>query len=915
MASLDDIRSQLLAAGHPDLPAGHPIADDKHHRYGKGKKYWYALHEVVREGRVLGYTGAYGCWSGNDNGATKFEWSGEAVTPDDLAAVKRRQEEVARVEAEKKAKQASNASNRAQAQWDAAESVPVKSVYFDRKQITPECVRVDAEGDILVPMVVYGETQRLAGLQKISPDSAKRFNAGMDKAGTSCRLGAIRGDDKVVGIAEGYATARSVRMALDESIPVVVAFDAGSLMENAKRLRASFPDAHILFFADDDWKIEQRARDWLAEEFAYDGDAQIGGGALHLTRRDVAVQVRVVRKTDKHGVDSIEATITTAASSAAPRVRTFANAGLTAAYAAAAVIGNASVTFPKFAARGDRKLTDFNDLHIEEGLHIVAHQARMAVLTAMSSSRSDDQPGANLHVVETPEDPLYEQAVDAVRKHGRGTVGHLQKMLSVSYARAARLLEVMEERHVVTAADAHGRRKVRPSGLPPSSAGAEDGSSSEYAEEDHWRARLRRAEKSGAVLPALDNVFAILLNDPAWEGVLGFEQFSGRVMKLKPPPFDEGGAVGEWTDRDDSRCVLWLGQRYGFSPKPDITMEAAFLVAERYPYHVVRDYLESVKTKWDRKPRLRSWLIDYLFVEDTEYARLVGFKWLLGAIGRVMRPGCKMDNILILEGKQDAGKSRTFATLFGQQWFTDAHITIGDKDTYVVMQGKWVIELAELDALNKADSSLAKKFFTTAVDTFRPPYGRRAIDVPRQWVACGTVNFDAYLKDESGNRRYWPVKAADVLDLVGLARDRDQLWAEAFTEYLEWERANDEAGGTLPTPWQVTQAEKPMFAVEQEARYEGDVYETMIARHLCEMSGNDITTETILADVLKLEISKWTPAEQRRIGKAMKSIGWVRKRRSSGAREWFYERPPAPSEPAVIAVESIQYEDADDVPL
>lgn len=915
MASIDDIRNQLRAAGHPELPDGHPIADDKHHRYGKGKKYWYALHAVKRDHVIIGYTGAYGCWSGNDNGAMRFEWSGEAITAEDLAAVKRRQDEVARVEAQKKATQARNASNRAQSQWDAAEDVPVASAYFDKKLITPECVRVDAEGIILVPMVVYGETQHLAGLQKISPDSVKRFNSGMDKAGTSCRLGDISPDDKIIGIAEGYATARSVRMALDQSIPVVVAFDAGSLMENARRLRTSFPDAHLLFFADDDWKIEHRVRDWLKEDYGYDGDAQIDGDALALARRDIAVQIRSERKTDKHGVVWIEATITVSGSSSSPRVRSFLNAGLSAAYAAAAAVGNASVTFPKFAARGERKLTDFNDLHVEEGLHIVKQQASIAVLGALGGGVTDDQPGAHLHAVEVPEDPMYDKAVDAVKKHGRGTVGHLQKMLSISYARAARLLEVMEDRKVVTAADGHGRRKVVAVISTPSSAGAAGIPHGDGDEEEYWRARLRRAEKSGAVLPALDNVFSILLNDEAWQGVLGFEQFSGRVMKLRPPPFDEGGAVGEWTDRDDSRCVLWLGQRYGFSPKPDITMEAAFLVAERHPYHVVRDYLESVRTKWDRTPRLRTWLVDYLYVEDTEYARLVGFKWLLGAIGRVMRPGCKMDNILILEGKQDAGKSRAFGLLFGQEWFTDAHITIGDKDTYVVMQGKWVIELAELDALNKADSSLAKKFFTTAVDTFRPPYGRRAIDVPRQWVACGTVNFDAYLKDESGNRRYWPVKAADVLDLFGLARDRDQLWAEAFTEYLEWERANDEAGGTIPTPWQVLPDEKPMFAVEQEARYEGDVYETMIARHLHHMPGDAITTEEILLDVLKLEISKWTPAEQRRIGKAMKSIGWVRKRRSSGAREWFYERPPVASAPAVAVADPIQYEDTDDGPL
>ncbi|VVE28438.1 virulence protein E [Pandoraea pneumonica] len=914
MASIDDIRLQLLAAGHPALPEGHPIADDKHHRYGKGKKYWYALHEVWRDGRLIGHTGAYGCWSGHDNGATKFEWIGETVTADDLAAVKRRQEDVARAEAEKKAKAAKNASNRANAQWDAAEAHAVASAYFDKKQITPECVRVDAEGQILVPMVVYGETQHLAGLQKISPDGVKRFNAGMDKVGTACQLGSVSADDQVVGIAEGYATARSVRMALEDAIPVVVAFDAGGLMESAKRLRKSHPGAHLLFLADDDWKIEQRARDWLADEFGYEGDPQIGGDALSLKRGETAVQVRIERKADAFAVEWLLATITTAGASTAPRTKSFANAGRKAAHEAAAEVGNASVTYPAFEARGDRKLTDFNDLHVEEGLHVVRQQVSAAVLAAMGADPASVAPYAHLQSAETQDDPLYESAVDAVTKHGRATVGHLQKLLSISYARASRLLEVMEDRRIVTAVDANGRRKVAGSAATPSSAGAAGAMRGDGDEEEHWRARLRRADNSGAVLPALDNVFAILLNDPAWAGVLGFEQFSGRVMKLKPPPFDEGGIEGEWTDRDDARCVLWLGQRYGFSPKQDITMEAAFLVAERSSYHVVRDYLESVRPNWDRKSRLRSWLVDYLGVEDTEYARLVGFKWLLGAVGRVMRPGCKMDNILILEGKQDAGKSRTFATLFGQQWFTDAHINIGDKDTYVVMNGKWVLELAELDALNKADSSLAKKFFTTAVDTFRPPYGRRAIDVPRQWVVGGSVNFDAYLKDESGNRRYWPVKTADVIDFVGLARDRDQLWAEAFTEYLEWEQANDEAGGMQPTPWQVLAHEKPLFSVEQEARYEGDVYETMIARHLHHLSESKITTEQILADVLKLDISKWTPAEQRRVGKALKSIGWVRKRESTGAREWYYERPAEPVAPTPPPP-PVTYDEADDVPL
>jgi len=231
-----------------------------------------------------------------------------------------------------------------------------------------------------------------------------------------------------------------------------------------------------------------------------------------------------------------------------------------------------------------------------------------------------------------------------------------------------------------------------------------------------------------------------------------------------------------------------------------------------------------------------------------------------------------------------------------------------------VMAGKWVIELAELDALSKSDSSNAKRFFTTAVDTYRPPYAKRAIDVPRQSVFAGTVNFDTYLKDESGNRRYWPVKTGAPLDLKALAADRDQIWAEAYRTYCEWDVANAEAGGMLPTPWQVLPAEKPLFSTEQEARYEGDIYETMIARHITMLA--KVTMGDILGDCLKLEIAKWSPAEQRRVGKAMKSLGWVRKRASTGNREWYYT-PPDPVDVTAPATPTTfkQGEQDDDAPL
>ncbi|WP_221077806.1 virulence-associated E family protein, partial [Burkholderia pseudomallei] len=167
-----------------------------------------------------------------------------------------------------------------------------------------------------------------------------------------------------------------------------------------------------------------------------------------------------------------------------------------------------------------------------------------------------------------------------------------------------------------------------------------------------------------------------------------------------------------------------LSQRYGISVRTDIVMNAVLLVADATHFHDVREYLGRLE--WDGVPRVRSMPSTYLRVADSEYVQLAFMKWMIAAVARVMQPGCKVDNVLILEGKQGARKSTALKVLAGGQWFTDTPIQIGNKDTYAVMAGKWVIELAELDSLNKADSSAVKSFFATAVDRFRNFYGKRA---------------------------------------------------------------------------------------------------------------------------------------------------------------------------------------------
>lgn len=840
MSSLDQIISQLQSAGHPALPDGHPVDDGKPHRYGPGKKYWYSLHRIERGGLILGYTGAFGRWSGNDNGAQAFQWQGEALTPEDIDAARQRQEAAERAEAEKRAHAAKMAANRARSQWHKARDEGA-SAYLERKRITPEAVRFDDEGTLLVPMFQYADGIRLVGLQKITPEGAKRFNKGMEKKGASFILGDIGADDRVVMIAEGYATGRSIRMATDDAVPLSVCFDAGGIMPAARYLRDAYPDLHLLICADDDWKIEQRLREHLADEFGYGGELVMGADAIRIETKQTWYMVRAQLRRDDHGVGFIELSY---GNDVMPeRKRRFENTGLKYAHEAAAEVGNASVVFPRFADRGDRKLTDFNDLHCEEGLDVVRQQIQSALLAVLAPA-----------VIMSP------MAANGTR--------------------------------AVTGAE----------GVPhPTSAGAapEEWDGREVENGAHtWEMKLARSDK-GTLLPTLGNVHLILANHRAWQGVIAQDDFAGRVVKRKVPPFQQG-ELGEWSDMDDIRCVLWLSQSYGIAVRQDIVMSAVLLVADQHHYHDVREYLEGLV--WDGTPRVRSWPTKYLHVADSEYVQLAGMKWMIAAVARVMQPGCKADNVLILEGKQGWGKSTALEVLAGKPWYTNSPIRIGEKDTYAVMAGKWIIELAELDSLNKSDSSAAKSFFATETDRFRNFYGKRATDVHRQGVFAGSVNFDTYLKDESGNRRYWPIRVGGPVDIEALRRDRDQLWAETVHLYRR------------RVIWHVTEEERPLFEIEQTERYEGDVYEDKIARAI-EYSSRT-TMEEILADVLKLDTSKWTLPEQRRVGKALKSLGWVRKRESTGKRGWYYvPEEEAPVAAEAVAAVAVATGDDDDSPL
>ena len=230
-----------------------------------------------------------------------------------------------------------------------------------------------------------------------------------------------------------------------------------------------------------------------------------------------------------------------------------------------------------------------------------------------------------------------------------------------------------------------------------------------------WRSGLRLNNR-GVPLGNLRNAIFALRNAPEWRNVLAYDAFAARVITQNAPPWgDRGGEA--WTDEHDSRACEWL-QDQGIPAAPGVVGRAVQTVARENCVHPVRQYLQALK--WDRTPRLDTWLTRYLGVEDSLYAQAVGSRFLISAVARVEQPGCKADHMLILEGPQGILKSSALQALAGP-WFTDRVSALGGKDAAMEIAGVWLVEVAELDALLKAACSATKSFVTRRHDRFRPP--------------------------------------------------------------------------------------------------------------------------------------------------------------------------------------------------
>ena len=318
-----------------------------------------------------------------------------------------------------------------------------------------------------------------------------------------------------------------------------------------------------------------------------------------------------------------------------------------------------------------------------------------------------------------------------------------------------------------------------------------EGNARKKAEQADWMDGLEMERDGKTVKNTIANVLRIFNNDPALMGRFGFNEFEQRETAVKPLEWDKKGKYKyprPLADSDDSEIRLYLEQVYGLIGRGQV-QDGTVIAMRRNSYHPVKDYLDSLE--WDGIERLDYLYVDIFGADDTEYIRAVTRKAHVAAVARIYDPGCKFDQVTVILGDQGAGKSTSIQRMAGP-WFSDSVTTLDGTKALESIQGSWLIELGELASLKKAEVDVVKQFVSKTEDRFRVAYGKRLEHFPRRCVFFGTSNEEDFLRDATGNRRFWVINTLGRKGVSNVWEYLDkgtisQLWAEAKTRYVEGE--------------------------------------------------------------------------------------------------------------------------------
>jgi putative DNA primase/helicase len=413
----------------------------------------------------------------------------------------------------------------------------------------------------------------------------------------------------------------------------------------------------------------------------------------------------------------------------------------------------------------------------------------------------------------------------------------------------------------------------KPSGLP-------------QATPRSWRNLLIMGQR-GAMQSCAANVALILTHEPAWQTknaagesvcLLAYDEFVGDIIATAPPPWPadicpQKPKIGDWSEEDMIRCGVWLARSdHRLVASAQAIKEGVRIVAARRTVHPLRDWLAELGKRWDGVSRVDEFFIEHGGAEDSLYTRAASAIMFNGAVARAFEPGAKFDCMVVIEGEQGWRKSSAVRELASEEWFLETNVELGaNKDSYQDTRRKWIVEVGEMDGITRAEVGRVKFQITKRVDRYRPSYGTASIDFPRQFILVGTINPIAgsgYLKDETGARRFYPVKLTRAFDIAKLRKVRDQLWAEAVVRYLEGEKPYTERGDVLAIHREQTEERRQAHPLETPAA-------AWLAKLSAKRKWEGITTYDLLTEGLGHDPARLTRSEEMTAATILRVCGWT----------------------------------------
>lgn len=372
---------------------------------------------------------------------------------------------------------------------------------------------------------------------------------------------------------------------------------------------------------------------------------------------------------------------------------------------------------------------------------------------------------------------------------------------------------------------------------------------------ESWQTLALDLNHNGVPLNNLNNACKIVLQHKEFAGKVWYDEFHLKYFT------SWNGDRREISDHDILTMTVFMQNFLGIRRMSDDTVKKAIVAAGRQIIrNEPREWLDSLK--WDGQARIRDSLSKYFGADKSRYVMDASRNFWISMVARVMEPGCQVDNVVILESNQGLGKSSALRVI-GGPYYAETAESMSNKDFLLLMQGRFLIEIGELEAFSKSEITKIKQMITCRTDRYRAPYGRSAEDHPRMCIFVGSTNEDAYLRDHTGGRRFWPVKCGQVIDQGRLQMDREQLFAEAVELYKDGE------------PWYKIEGAE----AEQEKRRVADIWEDVIYEKAGMISNVD------MAEVLKwldIEVGKAGLAEQHRIGRCMRALGYEKQADGGG---------------------------------